>query len=975
MAAGRQVREEDRPETRGLWHVLQEGHDHRAGRGVELLEQASREQPDDPGIWSDLGAAYLVRAGARGDRFDVIRALEALDTALELRPELAEGLFNRALVFERLGMAAVASAAWKRSADLDSGSGWRDEALARARSADDPHRSLSRDELRSALLEGDRAAASRAIDFDRQRVRELAVDDLLPDWGESWIAGDREISSRLLELLTSLGEELAAVSGDHTVPAAIGAIRRAVAAGGEHADELARGHVSFRRGRALFNEGRCLEANRHLETALRITGAAGSPISSWAAFWLAASDSTTNDYSGALARVRDARSSTDLTALPALDARLHWVQGLIELRTGFAADSLESFLESARIFREMGENLLEGGALALSAESYRALGRHGEAWTQRLAALQHLESRPSSYLHNLLLDAAAAARDAGVYRAAVSLQSIGVANARILESPTWIVEAILWRSKVWSAAGRLEQAAADLDLAQAEVGGVRDAELRRRLGADLHEARGMLWLSSNPASAREQLARTIEAYEEIQYRFRLPAIFLSRARAGLALDEPRQAEVDLEAGIREIERRDRSLRDVIFRHSHFEQAQQLFDTMIGLQVSQGRPLRALAYSERARMSAVRRLEDAASKLSGRPEARAAGPVIDVPALRSAALGLPPGVALIEYASLPDRLVIWRADADGIRNWQRDIAAGDLSGMVEDFLAVLTASARDSEIDRMAEALFEDLAGPALEGLAPGTHLVFVPDRSLARVPFAALRDAAKGRYLIEDFVVSNSLGLSFLTGSEGSLAVAPGGAGARVALVANPDGGDAGSARLPAARQEVAELARQYPAATLLVGRDAEKSTVLKALSENEIFHYAGHGMNDELRPWASYIPLAPGSRGGGGRLYAHELFGEVFRSLELVVLSACRSSGARDERTLPVSGLTLAFLEAGVPQVAANLWDVGDEPSRDLLVEFHRRLSTDLDSPRALRAAILHLIRQSPAPAPRDWAGLTVWH
>jgi hypothetical protein len=51
---------------------------------------------------------------------------------LELDPALPQGLFNRALVLERLGLRDQAYDAWQRYLDVDGGSAWSVEVRSRA---------------------------------------------------------------------------------------------------------------------------------------------------------------------------------------------------------------------------------------------------------------------------------------------------------------------------------------------------------------------------------------------------------------------------------------------------------------------------------------------------------------------------------------------------------------------------------------------------------------------------------------------------------------------------------------------------------------------------------------------------------------------------------------------------------------------------------------------------------------------------
>lgn len=91
-----------------------------ANAAATLLRALDRK-PGDASLLADLGSAYA-QAG------DWTRAHEALSKALALQPNLAEAVFNRALVNQRRAARAEAIADWDRFLQLDSASGWAKEA-------------------------------------------------------------------------------------------------------------------------------------------------------------------------------------------------------------------------------------------------------------------------------------------------------------------------------------------------------------------------------------------------------------------------------------------------------------------------------------------------------------------------------------------------------------------------------------------------------------------------------------------------------------------------------------------------------------------------------------------------------------------------------------------------------------------------------------------------------------------------------
>ena len=115
--------------------------------------------------------------------------------------------------------------------------------------------------------------------------------------------------------------------------------------------------------------------------------------------------------------------------------------------------------------------------------------------------------------------------------------------------------------------------------------------------------------------------------------------------------------------------------------------------------------------------------------------------------------------------------------------------------------------------------------------------------------------------------------------------------------------------------------------------------------------------MRDDA-PLDSFVALAPG-RGGDaddGRLTMAEVYDLELRT-DLVFLSACRTArgGLSADGVL---GFTRAFFHAGASSVVAALWDVVDEPSQRLALDFYRARLAGADNAKALRTAQLAMLR-----------------
>ncbi len=102
-------------------------------RAISILEIASKANPNDARILSDLAAAHLTQGTLTNNPADASRALAAANRALEIDRLMPEALFNRALALDASGLSDEARAAWQTYLTIDDRSGWADEARSRLR--------------------------------------------------------------------------------------------------------------------------------------------------------------------------------------------------------------------------------------------------------------------------------------------------------------------------------------------------------------------------------------------------------------------------------------------------------------------------------------------------------------------------------------------------------------------------------------------------------------------------------------------------------------------------------------------------------------------------------------------------------------------------------------------------------------------------------------------------------------------------
>ncbi|MCP3730233.1 CHAT domain-containing protein [Sphingomonas sp. MG17] len=199
-------------------------------------------------------------------------------------------------------------------------------------------------------------------------------------------------------------------------------------------------------------------------------------------------------------------------------------------------------------------------------------------------------------------------------------------------------------------------------------------------------------------------------------------------------------------------------------------------------------------------------------------------------------------------------------------------------------------------------------------------------------------------------------------------------------LVGNPDlsaDTDYEWRAIPAAEEEVAAFARMFavPPHRVLTGRAATRDRVLAAIDnygEASIVYLATHGVANSVNPMdGSFLALS------GGHLFGRDLRGKRFEAWAawhpLVILSACQTALGKtfDGGTY---GVARGWISAGAGQVIASLWNVDDNATRALMVEFagHAFVSRKLPE-EALRLAQLAARASFPAD-PAAWASFSVF-
>jgi tetratricopeptide (TPR) repeat protein len=148
--------------------------------------------------------------------------------------------------------------------------------------------------------------------------------------------------------------------------------------------------------------------------------------------------------------------------------------------------------------------------------------------------------------------------------------------------------------------------------------------------------------------------------------------------------------------------------------------------------------------------------------------------------------------------------------------------------------------------------------------------------------------------------------------------------------------------RLPAATEEVEELARRRPEATTLTGEDATVANVARALDGADSAHVAAHGRFRDDNPLFCSLELAD------GHVTVYDL--ERLRRLpKRLVLSSCESGLSAVHAGDELMGFTAAVFALGTNTVIAAVVPVPDEATKGLMLRLDEALRAGMEPARAL--------------------------
>ncbi len=961
---------------------------------IQQFEAAIKDN-DNAQIQSDLGAALLesgklARADADHARSVELlaRSLEHLDRALQLQPDLPAALFNRALCLEAMVVPNQARDAWRKYLEVDSQSGWADEA---------------RRHLQALETQGVRSP--QPDELLQEFMTSYRDDNLDRAW--QLLSQNREMISGKLVLRSLATEFLKLSNKGHTEEANKVLLAMRFAGGLErerskdpffaevanfYATSNSNKRVALLEAQELLSNGLrlCLQAkysdalNQFLAASERMKSTGNFWEAKIADYWIAYSYYKTDLIQQSLELLTTLSQSCEAAGYRWLRSQAISQTANIETDTNNLSQAIESYSKALAISEDLSDVYSTQKALSQLGGVYRLLAdyRQSFAYLDRAVlqgGLHPIFPRQAWRNYHFFAQTLYAAQ------AYVAAEIYGREALRLsideLKDPatTYITQLNLGLI-----ARRTRGEAEAMNLARKSfevIGGLPDDNAKRGMVAKalLHTAH----LNRYAGSCTDALSdydKAVAIYDELATVYEKYEVYKGRLLCHLSMRNDSVVRAQLPVVLQLYETYRRTILEERNRNSFFEAEQDVYDIAIDYAIEQERdPQLAFEYSEKSRS---RSLLDAMksrghiSERQGIPELVLTQLSEPLP-LRVLRSRMPDNVQIVQYAVLDDRVLIWLISRNDFKAFEKKIVAADLKAQVFNFRQkIMKPSSKLEDAFGEASALYTTLLSPVAASLATDKILCIVPDKFLNYLPFAALTSPDIGRPIIADyplmFAPSSNV---FLVCSENaqSRSDRP---NERLLSIGNPSFNRKiypQLSDLPSAEREANNVAQLYKSPTVLTREKALKGAVVSALAESDVVHYAGHYLADHYSPMRSKLLLSSKSAEAAESLEMHEVFSRHLSRTRLLILSACGTAIERSHDGEGMIGVARAFIAAGVPSIVATQWEIDSEPTLSLMTAFHRyRQLEKLTTVQALHRAQFDMLYgpDEHYRAPYYWAG-----
>ena len=959
--------------------------DRQFDKAIDQLEAALALSPEDATIHSDLGAALLekgktLKDSDQGKAAELFaKSLAHLSKALTLDNSRLEALFNRALLYEYLGLPEKAEEDWRQYLEKDPNSQWSNEAKERLTTIAAERKKTSQtsneifDEFMKDWNSGDRESAWKLIRDSQHRSGNTIADRMLDDY----VDRDNKYSQHASE--ASPVAEVAAMYVERADDRFYADVYESYrSASSQQSSAVKQARELMKASHAVWPKAS--ESLRLFSEAKDLFEKAGDvPDVMLAQYWISFSLFTQT-------RLADGLKLLEPLITESLQRKYYWLTTrCLYLRSSFEyglnqhSKAIASAREGVKLAEKTGDAVGLLNLLSALVEYYRYIGNYDKSFAQIERGLPIVNSLPldpiqSSRHYSFGAIAFAAV---GFYDAAAEYQE----QAMRISERAGIEDKVVYQQAFLGAIngkrGRFEKALQNIEMAVEKASEKAPGPYLMAYSL-LHQ--GHIYRAMGDCGkAVDNYSQSVSLYNETNLPARLYEAHKGLLLCYISQNDVVRAEQEIATILPLIEEYRKQLSEENNRNSFFETEQNVYDTVIDFEVSRlNNPERAFQYLQESRGRSLLDLlnKDAEAVDNALNPEIISHSVAQPESEESIKEKIPEGAQLVQYAVLEDKTLIWVISKREIALRQSNVSRRVLNETIQRYLAVISKPPNDQHEEIiLAKQLYVSLIQP-IESLLDKKRVVcIVPDKNLSYIPFSALISPASQKYLIEDYVVTTSQSPSvFLHCSKNATQKAKV-KDERMLSVGNPRFDRAAYPDLedlPNAKKEAQEIAANYPDSLSLIESDATTAAVKKEMPRSDVVHLALHSVLDNDLPLNSSLLLA--KNGSESSLRAYEIYRLRLDRTRLVVLSSCQTGAERYYDGEGMASLARAFIGAGVPMVIASLWPVDSSATEKLMVHFHQeRLQNS--SAQALANAQRAMLHGSETrfQSPYYWAAFTL--
>lgn len=263
-------------------------------------------------------------------------------------------------------------------------------------------------------------------------------------------------------------------------------------------------------------------------------------------------------------------------------------------------------------------------------------------------------------------------------------------------------------------------------------------------------------------------------------------------------------------------------------------------------------------------------------------------------------------------------------------------------------------------------------------IIPGGMLGYLPFDALLATPTEDYSDFDNHDYLIRHFQISYSYSASLLQQmmegehrSKPFVAFAPSYFGDTLNVSRSNDPWQAVLGQLRFNEWEAREIHKLMGGEIYLDG-DATEEKFLERASDAGILHLATHGKSNDRHGEYSYLAFFQLQDSIENELLFVKNLYNLSIPASLVVLSACETGIGELQRGEGIVSLSRGFSYAGAASILTTMWNIDDQASANIMVDFYRKLKKGQTKDEALRNAKLTYLKNmagSNRSHPLFWA------